>query len=140
MKIYNKKGLIIGIISFVIAALSLFTSLFLEKNISIKTLVLPIIMLICGFTNIKDAFSKNRTLENKINENDERNQLIKLKSQTMSHKIFSNITITIAILFLLLYFINRNISFLNIFIVASIIWSIINIIDIFTYFYYEKKE
>lgn len=85
MKIYNKKGFAWGIFWLVLGVSALVADLWINPDDflpkTIKDVIIDFIILIMGLVGFLRAFSAKATREDIIEENDERNKLVKLKSE-----------------------------------------------------------
>ena len=87
MKIYNKKGLAWGIfwlvlgVSALVADLAINPSDFLPQTI--KDVIIDMIIVLMGLAGFLRAFSAKATREDIIEENDERNKLVKLHNLSL---------------------------------------------------------
>ena len=84
MKIYNKKGLIWGVFWTIGGLFCLYRDIvdphdFLPQQI--KSVILSVLLLAMGVTGFVRAFSKRATIEDKTEERDERNKLVRLGGQ-----------------------------------------------------------
>ena len=85
MKIYNKKGFLSGIFWIVLALWSIihdFGSPNPNTMVQIRDSIISLFLLLMGITSFWRAFSKKATKEDIVEEYDERNRLIKYKSQS----------------------------------------------------------
>ena len=90
MKIYNKKGLIAGVLWTAAGAFCLYQDAvdahdFLPQQI--KSVVLSLVMLAVGLTCLLRALSKSASREDKIEELDERNRLVSQKVDSLTRKV-----------------------------------------------------
>lgn len=86
MKIYNKKGLIWGVFWTIGGLFCLYRDIFDPHDFlpqQIKSVILSVLLLAMGVTGFVRAFSKRATIEDKTEERDERNKLVRLKGDAM---------------------------------------------------------
>ena len=104
MKVYNKKGLAWGVFWTVLGLFSLYRdfvdpdSFWLQQG---KSVVISAVMVLIGITGFVRAFSKSATREDRIEELDERNRLVKLKYKARTFDIMFWITMAVMLLSLL---------------------------------------
>ena len=142
MKIYNKKGFFSGIFWIVLALWSIIHDFGSpnpnngsdkrQHNISVFTVM--------GITSFWRAFSKKATKEDIIEEYDERNRLIKYKSQSRMMDIAYVILFVFMVCGMIGYKLTANIVWGCIFVIPGFLLGLFLIIEIFVKFYYEKHE
>ncbi|MEE0434853.1 MAG: hypothetical protein UDB11_05510 [Peptococcaceae bacterium] len=84
MKVYNKKGLAWGVFWTILGAARLILLVTHPEDGAgdvVKGVLVGVFMLAVGLTGFTRAFSKQATLEDRVEENDERNTLLKLKTK-----------------------------------------------------------
>ncbi|MER0279520.1 hypothetical protein ABRY18_04910 [Clostridioides difficile] len=143
MKIYNKKGFTFGVLATILGICSLTKDIIYPEDwltLQIKHVVFYIIILSFGIITLIRAFSKKATQEDRIESMDERNRLIKLKSEAKSGNIIFWITTIISICSFLFYYLTENILYMFIFIPTAILSIMYIIIEFISYLYYEKRE
>ena len=84
MKIYNKKYFAYGLASLALGIAVFVTA---ERPVEIKPIVLALLCAIIGVGFIFRSFSRELTKADKLDELDERNQLIALKSNSKTSQI-----------------------------------------------------
>lgn len=77
MKIYNKKKFYSGMVFLILAILNLGALLFIENDI--KGIVVTLMLFLVSIIDVYRSTSKKYSMEDRINENDERNRLMYLK-------------------------------------------------------------
>ena len=117
MKIYNKKGLLWGIVWTAAGAFCLYrdvadASSFLPQQI--KSVVLSLIMLAVGVTGFVRAFSKKASREDKVEEQDERSRLVRLKTSARTLSILMWVQLGTMVLGLLSYVFTENLEIIHI--------------------------
>ena len=90
MKIYNKKGFVAGLLWTAAGVFCLYqdavdASDFLPQQI--ESVVLSLVMLAVGLTCLLRALSKSASREDRIEELDERNRLVSLKTDSLTRKV-----------------------------------------------------
>ena len=86
MKIYQKKNFKLGLWSLVLAALLLAAGLW-RGNFDWKDGVLCALLAFLGGGNLIRSLSREMSREDKVEELDERNRLVKLKAQSQAYHI-----------------------------------------------------
>ncbi len=86
MKIYHKKNFKLGLWSLVLAALLLAAGLW-RGNFDWKDGVLCALLAFLGGGNLIRSLSREMSREDKVEELDERNRLVKLKAQSQAYHI-----------------------------------------------------
>ena len=138
MKNYNRRGLIIGIVQFLLSAFCLITMI--VTNFDVKLAVLGIIMALLGITSIINSFSKEATRKELIDNEDERSQLVKIKAKAKSFDIASNFLFLATIVVMIAYGITKNQVFVYMVLCTGAALSVCWISHIITHFYYESKN
>ncbi len=143
MKIYNKKGLLSGVICTLLGVWSIFGD-FGNPNhnliVQIRDIVLSIVLLSVGITSFWQAFSKKATKEDFIEENDERNKLIVYKSKSRMLDIVYGILFIVMICGMVGFKMTANMIWFSIFIIPGFLLGLFVLIEIFVKLYYEKHE
>ena len=86
MKIYNKKTFMSGVFLIVLGVPTLIINI-LEKDVDVNIVILAVTLSAFGFSSVIRSISCKKTKEDKLDELDERNCLIKLKVQSKSFQI-----------------------------------------------------
>ena len=86
MKIYHKKNFKLGLWSLVLAILLLAVSLW-RGNFDWKDGVLCALLAFLGGVNVLRSLSREMSREDKVEERDERNKLVKLKAQSQAYYV-----------------------------------------------------
>ena len=86
MKIYHKKNFRLGLWSLVLAALLLAVGLW-RGNLDWKDGILSALLALLGGGNLLRSLSREMSREDKLEELDERNRLVKLKAQSQAYYI-----------------------------------------------------
>lgn len=143
MKIYNKKGLLSGVICTLLGVWSIFWD-FGNSNhnliVQIRDIVLSIVLLSVGITSFWRASSKKATKEDFIEENDERNKLIVYKSKSRMLDIVYCILFIVMICGMVGFKMTANMIWFSIFIIPGFLLGLFVLIEIFVKLYYEKHE
>ena len=143
MKIYNKKGLAWGIFWTVLGVLRL-ALLVVHPEVQTaqfaKGLVLGIFMLILGVTMFMRAFSKQATREDRIEERDERNALVKLKAQARTSSVMFWTILVFMAAGLIGYLMTENMAYAFVFTVPAVMLIVYFASSIVASIYYERRE
>ena len=143
MKIYNKKGLLWGIVWTIAGAFCLYrdavdASSFLPQQI--KSVVLSLIMLAVGVTGFVRAFSKRASREDKVEEQDERSRLVRLKTSARTLSILMWVQLGAMVLGLLPYVFTENLVWGCLFLFSGLTITLETIVSIAAAVYYERRE
>ena len=92
MKIYNNKVFASGVFEIALGLLSLIADI-MKQDFSIKSSVLIAVLVVLGFGSILRSVSPRMAKEDKLEELDERNRLITLKSKSKSFQLTQIIAI-----------------------------------------------
>ena len=84
MKIYSRKYFLYGLASLALGIAVFITA---ERPVEIKSIILAALCVIIGLSFIFRSFSRELTKADKLDELDERNQLIALKSNSKTSQI-----------------------------------------------------
>lgn len=140
MKIYNKKGLIWGVFWTIGGLFCLYRDIvdphdFLPQQI--KSDVLSVLLLAMGVTGFVRAFSKRATIEDKTEERDERNKLVRLKGTPWwQHPLYVQMALMLA--GVLAYAVTKKLVFGFLFLICGLNVSLCFILSIIFAVYYEK--
>ena len=142
MKIYNKKGLIAGVLWTAAGAFCLYQDAvdahdFLPQQI--KSVVLSLVMLAVGLTCLLRALSKSASQEDKIEELDERNRLVSLKVDSLTRKVMGWARVAAMAAGLLGYLFTENLVFGCLFLFAGLSVTLEVVVAIAAAIHYEKR-
>ena len=141
MKIYNKKGLIWGVFWTIGVLFCLYRDIvdphdFLPQQI--KSVILSVLLLAMGVTGFVRAFSKRATIEDKTEERDERNKLVRLKGDAMVGNILFYVQMALMLAGVLAYAVTKKLVFGFLFLICGLNVSLCFILSIIFAVYYEK--
>ena len=141
MKIYNKKGFISGVLWTAAGAFCLYRDVvdahhFLPQQI--KSVVLSLVMLAVGLTCLLRALSKLASREDRIEELDERNRLVRLKTNSLTLRVTSYVQLAAMLLGLLGYALTENLVFGCLFLFAGLSITLEVVVSIAAAIHYEK--
>ena len=143
MKVYNKKGLIWGIIWLLLGMSSMVISMIKPDDFlpgRIKDALVAGLLLIIGGVSIFRAFSKKASDEDKLEEKDERNCLIEVKSKARTLDIMFWAILILILIGIIGYTITRDLGWAMVILLPAILISIYFITYLVTTLYYEKHE
>ncbi|MFD3450243.1 hypothetical protein ACFDTO_37320 [Microbacteriaceae bacterium 4G12] len=143
MKVYNKKGLIWGVISTILGGWALVLDIIKPNDFlpeQIKSVLFSVLLITIGISGFIRAFSRKATQVDLVEEQDERNRLIIFKSKARTLDILFWCLVVITIGGLVGYIMTKNIAWGFIFIVPALLINFYWITYIITLVYYEKHE
>lgn len=136
MKIYNKRSFISGVVSFLLGLALLLCCIF--KEFDLKSVLLMIFMFFIGMNEIRRSISYQMSREDKIDDLDERNRLIGLKSQSKAFNVTQNICFLLQLAFMIMGAIAKEMLFIYIGLGLAFSFTISMIAEISACIYYEK--
>ena len=142
MKIYNKKGLIAGVLWTAAGAFCLYQDAvdvhdFLPQQI--KSVVLSLVMLVVGLTCLLRALSKSASWQDRIEELDERNRLVSLKTDSLTRKVMGWARVAAMVAGLLGYLFTENLVFGCLFLFAGLSITLEAVVSTAASIHYEKR-
>ena len=142
MKIYNKKGLIAGVLWTAAGAFCLYQDAvdahdFLPQQI--KSVVLSLVMLAVGLTCLLRALSKSASREDRIEELDERNRLVSLKTDSLTRKVMGWARVAAMAAGLLGYLFTENLVFGCLFLFSGLFVTLEAVVGIAAAVHYERR-
>ncbi|MEE0206584.1 MAG: hypothetical protein UEX93_06880 [Peptococcaceae bacterium] len=143
MKIYNRKGFIWGIVWTVLGGLRLLLLVIQPEDTTaqlVKGIIVGVVLLTLGLSGFTRALSKQATREDRIEENDERNKLVRLKSKARVNDVMFWTMIALIVCGVIGYYMTDNIAwaflaFAPLLQVIVYFWS-----SIILSIYYERRE
>ena len=94
MKIYNKKVFASGVSEMAMGLVLLITSI-MRQDLDINSIILIVALFAFGFVSIMRSISQRMAKEDKLEELDERNRLITMKSKSKSFQLTQIISFTL---------------------------------------------
>ncbi|QIB68104.1 hypothetical protein Ami103574_01715 [Aminipila butyrica] len=142
MKIYNKKGLVFGVVWIALGVCNLIINIvspeeFLSKQI--KDVLIAVVVIMIGSSGFIRAFSKQATREDRMEDQDERNQLLALKTKALTLKIFYGCLGMSAIGAVAGYKLTDNPAWIPIFTVAAVLLGLLLLVELIVSIYYERS-
>lgn len=138
MKIWNKKTFSVGaFFSFLAVALLIMGIL---TGFSVSNVIYMVLCIMIGFGFIERSFSKEKSKQDKLDDSDERNRLIALKSKSKSFIITQMVGGILVALFLGVGGALDNMLILAVGIGAAACFTVSLIAEFLTKIYYEKHN
>ncbi|MCB2307362.1 hypothetical protein LGL08_09710 [Clostridium estertheticum] len=142
-KIYNKKKFWIGIVFLLLALINIPGTITHFHNLSAlrntKSIIVDIFCILFGVTEVCRSLSRKCTKEDDQND-DERVNLVSMKSEASAFNITLFICATVSILSIIAWGVIKNKVFLIIICCFGITTSIMFIAVISSYFYHDKRN
>ncbi|SFD25560.1 hypothetical protein [Clostridium uliginosum] len=142
-KIYNKKKFWSGIVFLFLAAISIPDTIIRFNNLDIlriiKYIILDTFCVLFGVTEVYRSLSNKCTKED-VQNDDERENLINMKSKSSAFNITFLICIAITILSIIALSVTKNIMLGGFFIGIGIVPTIMVIAEVGSYFYHDKRN
>lgn len=139
MKIYNKKVFASGIFMMALGLLNLITSI-VRHDLDINSIILIVALFAMGFGSVMRSMSQQMAKEDKLEELDERNRLIELKSKSKSFRLTQIISFVLMLVLLVMGKVSGYEGFIAMGVGLAFSFSISMFAEIFTYMYYESKN
>lgn len=143
MKIYNKKGFVWGVFWLTLGVCGLVMELFIHPSDflpeTVKGIIIYSILVLIGLTGFLRAFSVKATREDFIEENDERNKLINLKSEAKTNRLMLGVYVLFVIFGGIGFYCTEELGWAVVCVVALLQITIWFITSIVTFMYYEKR-
>lgn len=139
MKIYNQKVFAVGIFSAALATLNLIMDV-VNKTLDINGAILAGALYLIGFAAILHSLSRKRAKQDKLENLDERNQLIALKSKSKAFTLTQAVSFCFMLAMLMMGKLSGDEEFIHIAIGLAVTFPIMLLTELFTYMYYEEKN
>ncbi len=139
MKIYNKKRFASGVSMIALGLLNLITSL-IRQDLDVSSTILIIALFVLGFGTIMRSVSQKMAKEDKLEELDERNRLITLKSKSKSFQLTQIMSFILMLILLIAGKVSNYEGFIAMGVGLAFAFTISLFAEIFTYMYYESKN
>ena len=138
MKIYNKKKFGSGFICIVLGVLN-FLACF-STGFDVSGMVITLALLFIGGGSVMRSFSRNMSREDKLDELDERNRMIDLKTKSRAFRLTQAICFGLMLLFLVMGKMSGEILLISAGVGLAFAYAVSMFTEIFTYLYYEKRN
>ena len=139
MKIYNKKVFASGVFMVALGLLNLITSM-MRQDFDINSIILIAALFVLGFGSIMRSISQRMAKEDKLEELDERNRLIALKSKSKSFQLTQIISFMLMLALLVMGKVSGYEGFIAMGVGLAFAFAISMFSELFTYMYYESKN
>lgn len=100
MKIYNRKSFLSGAVSFLLGLALLLCGII--KTFDLKSILLMIFLFLLGMVELRRSMSDQMSKEDKLDELDERNRLIRLKSKSKAFNVTQAVCFVLMLVFMIL--------------------------------------
>ena len=142
-KIYNKKGFFSGVFFLILAVIYVILLIINPHGINsitnIKSILFAILSVLIGAGQIYRSMDNKCTKEDFHND-DERNRLVVLKTESSAYKITFNISIALTLLLAIAIGVTKNDDFIGILVGVAIMPTIMIISYICANFYHNKRN
>ena len=112
----------------------------MKQDFSIKSSVLIAVLVVLGFGSILRSVSPRMAKEDKLEELDERNRLITLKSKSKSFQLTQIISFVLMLALLVMGKVTGFEGFIAMGVGLAFAFTVSMFAEIFTYLYYESKN
>ena len=143
MKLYNKKGLVFGLFWTILGVSALVLELVRPSGntaVFIRDIVLFSLLILFGVRQVVRAFSRAATREDMLEERDERNKLIKLKTGSTMFKVAEAILFVWIVASTAAFALTQDTLWTMAVIVSGFTLGLLFIIELFVSIHYERKE
>ncbi len=138
-KIYNKKSFVQGILILALGTLLFITDL-INHSFEIKGAVLIFTLYFFGGGLLVRSLSRKLTKEDRLDQMDERNQLIELESKSKAFKLTQIISFALMLVLLVIGKISGAESLIAIAVGLAFAFAISMLTEVFSFMYYESKN
>ena len=139
MKIYNKKKFISGIFIVALGVLNVITSIF-RKDFDINSVILIAALFVMGFCAMIRSVSQRMARADRLEELDERNRLVELKSKKKSFELTQMISFLIMLILVIMGKVSGDERFIAMGVGLAVAFAISMFAEIFTFMYYEDRN
>ena len=143
MKLYNKKGLVFGLFWTILGVSALVLELVRPSGntaVFIRDIVLFSLLILFGVRQVVRAFSRAATREDMLEERDERNRFIKLKTGSIMFKVAEVMLFLWTVASMVGYGFTRDDIWVMGVLVSGLTLGLLFIIELFVGVHYENKE
>ena len=143
MKLYNKKGLVFGLFWTILGVSALVLELVRPSGntaVFIRDIVLFSLLILFGVRQVVRAFSSAATREDMLEERDERNRFIKLKTGSTMFKVAEVLLFLWTVASMVGYGFTRDDIWVMGVLVSGLTLGLLFIIELFVGVHYENKE
>ena len=142
MKLYNKKGLVFGLFWAILGVSALVLELVRPSGntaVFIRDIVLFSLLILFGVRQVVRAFSRVATREDMLEERDERNRFIKLKTGSTMFKVAEVLLFLWTVASMVGYGFTRDDIWVMGVLVSGLTLGLLFIIELFVGVHYENK-
>lgn len=139
MKIYNRKKFAVGVLVILLATVNLLMDV-VNQTTDVNGIILVTALYLFGFGAVLRSLSKKLTREDKLEELDERNQLIALKSKSKAFVLAEVISFVLMLGLLVMGKVSGNTELIAIGVGLAFAVAILMLTELFTSMYYEEKN
>ena len=139
MKIYNKKKFYFSLLWLAMGISIMILSL-VNGDMNLDSVFSRACCCILGINGVRRSISQKMSREDKVEELDERNQLIELKSKRKGFQLIQYTLLCVGFVFAILGGIYKDMILGAVGITSTIIWVFSLVIDWLTFVYYESKN
>ena len=139
MKIYNKKTFCFGVFAVALGVLNVAAD-FVNKKWEVSGIVLAAALFFVGIGSLLRSLSRKMAREDKLEETDERNRLIALKSKSMSLRIVQVVSFSLMLMLLIAGKVTGAESLIAAGVGLAFAVGISVFAEFFTSLYYEAKN
>ena len=139
MKIYNKKKFAFGVGMTVLGTANLILDI-VNNSLDVKSVIIILALFLFGIGDIMRSLSQKMSREDKVDELDERNQFIALKSKSKAFRLTQIISFILMVILLVAGKTTGYDGFIAIAVGLAFSFSISMFSEIFAYFHYETKN
>lgn len=139
MRIYSWKGFLSGVLLVGLATGNLAADV-VHQSMDLRGLVLVIVLYGLGFSAILRSQSRKLTRQDRLEEQDERNQLIAFKSKSMAFTLTQGISLLLMIALLIMGKLSGHSILIAMGVGLAFSFSISMFTELFTYLHYESND
>lgn len=139
MKIYNRKKFAVGVLVILLATVNLLMDV-VNQTADINGIILVTALYLFGFGAVLRSLSKKLTREDKLEELDERNQLIDLKSKSKAFVLAEVISFVLMLGLMVMGKVSGNTELIAMGVGLAFAVAILMLTELFTSMYYEEKN
>ena len=137
MRIYNKKKFAYGVFSLTLGLLVLVTGIM--KGLHAKGAILSILLLLTGAGSLARSLSRKMSREDMVEERDERNRLIDMKTKGLAFRLTEGISYVLGLLFLVSGALAKDDAIVALGLGFILTVTIAMFAEVGAWFHYEKK-
>lgn len=137
MRIYNKKKFAYGVFSLTLGLLVLVTGIM--KGLHAKGAILSVLLLLTGAGSLARSLSRKMSREDMVEERDERNRLIDMKTKGLAFRLTEGISYVLGLLFLVSGALAKDDAIVALGLGFILTVTIAMFAEVGAWFHYEKK-